>query len=90
MYVHNKIWKILVGMGSVYQIKTSIHWKRSHSGIQNVVEKCLKLISNIMLQNKSARFIQEYSYTIELNYIQKYSGVMVRKLEVGLNFDSIV
>ena len=28
-----------------------------------------------MLQNKSARFIQEYSYTIELNYIQKYSGV---------------
>ncbi len=43
--------------GSVYNIKTSIHWKRSNSGIQKVVEKFLELISN-MLQNEFARSIK--------------------------------
>ena len=32
--IHNEIWKTLEGEGSVYDIKTSIHWKRSHSKIQ--------------------------------------------------------
>ena len=46
----------------MYDIKTSIHWKRSYSGIQNVVENILELINN-MLQNKFARSrpIQEYT-----------------------------
>ncbi len=35
----NDIWKILGSGRSVYHIKTSIYWKRSHSGIQNVFVK---------------------------------------------------
>ncbi len=52
------IWKTLEGDGSVYDIKTSIHWNRSKSGTQIVVKKFLELISN-MLQNKFARSVQE-------------------------------
>ncbi len=46
---HNEIWKIPEESGSVYNIKTSIHWMRlSNSGIQNIAEFFLEFLSNML------------------------------------------
>ncbi len=65
-----KLWR-------AYDIKTSIHWKRSISEIQTVVKKILKLISSI-IQNKFARSIQEKIYTIESKFSPTSSFLTVR------------